>query len=187
MSNTETDRKFVDTGIDIKRIYEQTSQISEEPLWSLMEVDFVTHFLPVFSGEETSPEKLGDWTRMAGGPGRYVEIKDRDGNRLFMVPPLQLPAIINSNAPTLKGLHVYSILDNFKRIAMAKSAGIAKQYLDNRLEEYGEQVRTTPNLQKYQQEWQAIFDRYNIVIKDQSDSAEQQKADGDEVVGFDPM
>lgn len=188
MNTPANTKPTMNTGLDIERIYKQTANIAKEPLWSLKEVDFVTHFLPVFAGEEESAEKLGDWTRMAGGPGRYVAVVNQAGEQLFLVPPLQLPAAINSNAPTLKGTHIYAILDNFKRIAMAKSAGLAKNYLENSLDNYAAQVHTNPDLETYQNEWQAIFTRYNIQIKAPAGADVEAKKDDDEqIIGFDPV
>ena len=187
MNTPEKTNPVPNTGFDIRRVYEETSRLEEDALWTLREVDFVTHFLPIFSGEVEDDQKLGDWTRMAGGPGRCVRVVDLQNKTLFLVPPLQLPAVINSNSPTLKGVHVYDILDNFKRIAMAKAAGMARTYLENSLDNYAEQVRTNPDLAKYQTQWEEIFKRYGIEPKFPNGESAMKKEDDAPVVGFDPL
>lgn len=186
MDDKKSMLKEIETGIDIENIYKQTlDAVTADPLWRISEADFVTHFLPVFAGEEDNPKKLGDWTKMAGGPGRYVEVFDRNQRTIFKVPPLQVTVAINSNSPALKGITIYSIIENFKRISMGKSA-LAQKYVEGRLANYGSQTKNNVDTTVYENEWMAIFKRYNIDIKKTQPDAVDESS-GDEVIRYDDI
>lgn len=176
-----------DVLVDIRRIHKDITALVEEPTWSIREIDFVTHFLPVFSCQVEDDEKMGNWTRMANGPGHYVEVVDLAGNRLFLVPPLELPSIVDGDAPTASSMSIRDIYFHYRNISNGGKFGLANEYLNARMVDWLNKAKSDVNLQKYEQEWMEIFKRYNIEIKVDSVTNTDTKSESNNPIGYDPM
>jgi len=119
---------------------------------------FVAHFLPWFSGQVTDTDNSlrSSWVTIAGNEFFEVKVIDDMGQVLFVVPPLVdrdiFPVAISRNDK------VADMMTSAGQLAELSPLG-AEQRLANQL---NGKIQSTKEKGKYDDRWQAIFDRYKL-------------------------
>lgn len=186
----DQDRKLTkeDVGIDMGVIFSRVKEAAKDnPFWSIKEVDFVEHFLPVFAGQEDNEQKIGDWTRMANGPGHWVAVTDIRGNVLFSVPPIQDTSVLNAGSSALAGFSAMDIVARYRSLAGAGRAQLANDYLQAHMTDFINRSKDDVNLDQEAAAWSYIFQRYNIEVAPIQSEVETAENDRQEILGFDPI
>lgn len=157
----------------LERIQYVTTQIADDLLGNaerdiakLPEDVFVTHFLPVFSGEKTlvgNNDTLAIWLGIAGSHSSEVSIIDNKGQELYRVPPItdtsHINAVDRDAGNSFADITAMSML--YSNNIMAEG----ERYLTNQVERKITEIVTPPNMSN-KERWDAIMRRYNKLPND---------------------
>lgn len=142
------------------------SQLVTDQIYGRLPEDlFVSNFLPYFTGKlkvEEGNNVIPLWISIAGNPTSRVCILDKNGEVLYTVPPIFDTGILNTldskNRKLAEIYHNYTIRKD--NLPMA-----ADNFLDSAMAEKYNTILSNIVNQKYQKEWQDIFDRYNVNVE----------------------
>lgn len=132
---------------------------------------FVSNFLKFFIGIEnadTNKEFLPTWISIAGSPSADVDVIDKSGNVLFVVPGFVDSAFIN---PTKRTGISYSDIVNMSILYGNNIPQQGAAVLKNELEQKVQRLKDkSPDYVKKIKMWETIFTRYSKYIKSTSNN-----------------
>lgn len=128
---------------------------------NLDERTFCLVWLPFFAAKD-NPYNVTTvmWSTVAGGHGRSVRIIDREGNELFIIPPI----VNNANIKPVKGaksiLHMVITADQLKLIHPAQSEAYLNQELGKLINLDDDKKESLRQLHL----WNKIFAKYDYPL-----------------------
>lgn len=142
------------------------NQLVVEQIFGRLPEDlFVSNFLPYFTGKlkiDEGNNVITTWISIAGNPTSRVCILDKNGEVLYTVPPIFDTGILNTldnkNRKLAEIYHNYTIRKDSLPMA-------ADNFLDSAMAEKHNTILSNVVNQKYQKEWQDIFNRYNVDVE----------------------
>lgn len=155
-------------------------EVEEANTRSLDEDIFVKFFLPLFSGENTNDKEklLNEWYKIAGTPYSHVNLYDKSGLLVAVVPPILDRNIL----PVPTGRENAMDLDTMFDIAKQKASlspniahGIVVNDLKNR---YLSKIKHVPNPELVEK-WRKLLAHFNksIVPGKEGPSSSQSESD----------
>ena len=152
----------------------------DRPLVRIPEAEFVNAWLPLFTGEfNVHGFNRQHYINRIGGSYREAYVVDVAGNELFKIPPINDR---EANTPVkLKSTkhEISQSLSDFDREKQARPR-VAFDDLRSILMQHAEVMQSRKQADKYLDEWNAIFKRYNKSLVDlkRSSSSNQPQDQG---------
>jgi len=150
----------------------------------LPEEIFVTHFLPVFSGEKTlvgNSDTLEIWLGIAGSHTSEVSIINKEGHELFRVPPLVDTSHINTldRDPGNSFADITALSMLYSNNIMAEG----ERYLTQNVNKKMDEIVSEPTYSN-KERWDAIMRRYDKLPNNASKTPIN-KTESDDLIEYD--